>query len=100
MPKGKPKKGQISDVRTLATGGTVVSVAQRPLSANTGISAKVAGAHIGLMNVRMGGKEQLEPCAKCPRYAQGLLWDDEDDVLSTTAQYSLTTAPVPQVPVK
>ena len=40
----------------------------------------------------------LEPRAKRPRYTRGLLWDNEDDVLSTTAQYSLTAAPVPRVP--
>jgi hypothetical protein len=41
----------------------------------------------------------LEPCAKhpcyTPCYTQGLLWDDEGDVLSATAQYSLTATPVP-----
>jgi len=100
MPKGRPKKSQISDARTLATGGTMVSVAQRPPSASTGISAKVAEAHIGLTNARMEGKEQLEPRAKRPRYTRGLLWDDEDDVLSATAQYSLTATPVPQVPIE
>jgi hypothetical protein len=59
MPKGKPKKGWTSDVRILVTSGTTVSVAQKPLSANTGISAKVARAPIGLMSyVRKGENEQ------------------------------------------
>jgi hypothetical protein len=100
MPKGKPKKGQISDVRTLATDGTMVSVAQRPLSANTGISAKIAGAPIELMSVRKGEKEQLDPCAKHPHYMRGLLLDDEEDMLNTTSQYSLTNTLVPQVPIE
>ena len=30
----------------------------------------------------------------------GLLWDNVDDVLSATAQYSLTAAPVPCVPIE
>ena len=37
--------------------------------------------------------------AKRPRYTHGLLWEDGDDVLSATAQYSLTAEPVPRVPI-
>ena len=40
----------------------------------------------------------LEPCAKHPKYTQGLLWDNKDDTLSATALWSITTAPVPVVP--
>ena len=43
-------------------------------------------------------KEMLEPRAKRPRYTRGLLWDDDDDTLSATAQWSLTATPVPSVP--
>jgi hypothetical protein len=53
-----------------------------------------------LMSARRERKEQLEPCAKRPRYMWGLLWDDEDDILSATVQYSLTTVPEPQVPIE
>jgi len=95
MPKGREKKGQNSDVKILATGGTMASVTQKPPSANTGISPKVVRAPIGLMSVRKGEREQLEPCAKRPHYTQGLLWDNEDDVLSATARYYLTAALVP-----
>jgi hypothetical protein len=51
------------------------------------------------MNAKRKELEVLEPRAKRPRYTQGLLWEDEDDVLSATAQYSLTAAPVPRVPL-
>ena len=40
----------------------------------------------------------LEPHAKRPKYTWGLLWDNEDDTMSTTAQWSVTAAPVPMVP--
>ena len=40
----------------------------------------------------------LEPRAKRPKYTRGLLWDDADDTMSATAQWSLTAAPVPMVP--
>ena len=40
----------------------------------------------------------LEPHAKHPKYTQGLLWDDKDDTMSATAQWSVTAAPVPMVP--
>ena len=52
------------------------------------------------MNARKERREKLEPCAKCPHYTCSLLWDDKDDVLSTTTQYSLTTMPVPCVSIK
>ena len=40
----------------------------------------------------------LEPRAKRPRYTRGLLWDEDDDVLSATAQWLLTAYPVLPVP--
>jgi hypothetical protein len=52
-----------------------------------------------LTSARSPRREELEPRAKRPRYTRGLLWDDRDDVLSATAQYSITAAPVPRVPV-
>jgi hypothetical protein len=61
--------------------------------------AKGVKDHIGSTSVRSLGREELEPRAKCPRYTRGLLWDDEDEVLSSTAQYSLTAVPVPRVPI-
>ena len=39
----------------------------------------------------------LEPHAKHPKYTRGLLWDDEDETMSATAQWSITAAPVPMV---
>jgi hypothetical protein len=45
-------------------------------------------------------REKLEPRAKRPRFTRGLLWEDEDDILSATAQYSLTAMPVPHVPIE
>jgi hypothetical protein len=51
-------------------------------------------------SAKRGRKPGLEPPAKRPRYTRGLLWDDEDDVLSATAQYSLTATPVPRVPIE
>lgn len=50
------------------------------------------------MSARSLRKEGIEPRAKRPRYTRGLLWDEEDDTLSATAQYSLTAEPVPSVP--
>jgi hypothetical protein len=40
----------------------------------------------------------LEPHAKHPHYTQGLLWDDNDDLLSATFQWSITAEPIPYVP--
>jgi hypothetical protein len=40
----------------------------------------------------------LEPHSKCPHYTCGLLWDDDDDTLSATAQWPLTAKAVPSVP--
>ena len=53
---------------------------------------------MGLTTARRTELGVLEPRAKRPCYTRGLLWDNEDDVLSMTAQYSLTAAPVPHVP--
>ena len=53
---------------------------------------------MGSMTARRMESGVLEPRAKHPHYTRGLLWDNEDDVQSTTAQYSLTTVPVPHVP--
>jgi hypothetical protein len=43
-------------------------------------------------------KGVLEPRANHPRYTRGPLWDDNDDLLSSTAQWSLTAHPVLRVP--
>jgi hypothetical protein len=64
------------------------------------MSAKNAEESIGWMNARTSKGEVLEHRAKRPRYTRGLLWDGEEDLLSATAQYSLTAQPLPNVPIK
>jgi hypothetical protein len=81
------------------TDGTEESAAQRVQNASISTSAKRAEDLIELTNVKGLRREELEPRAKHPHYTQGLLWDDEDDTLSATAQYSLFAAPLPRVPV-
>ena len=39
----------------------------------------------------------LEPHTKCPWYTHGILWDEEDNTLSTTVQWSVTADLVPMV---
>ena len=51
-------------------------------------------------SARASKAEALEHRAKRPRYTRGLLWDGEEDLLSATAQYSLTAQPLPDVPVE
>jgi hypothetical protein len=68
MPKEKARKNRISEAKTHVTGGIVAYATQKPLSVNTGISARDVRAPIELMSARRERKEQLEPCAKRPRY--------------------------------
>jgi hypothetical protein len=98
--KGRAKANQTSAQKIPATDGTEVSVARRPQTANIDMFAKNVGGHIRPTSVKSPRREELEPRAKRPRYTRGLLWDDEDEVLSSTAQYSLTAAPVPRVPIE
>ena len=80
-----------------ATNGTLVSAPNMHLSANTSTSARTVERTTEL-RVAKQSNGALEPCAKCSKYTQGLLWDEEDDTLSVTALWSITAAPVPTVP--
>ena len=99
--RGSPKGSQISDAKTPVTDGTEEFAVRKHRSASTlaDIFVKDAVDHTELMNARRKELAALEPRAKRPRYTRGLLWDDGDDVLSATAQYSLSATPVPRVPL-
>jgi hypothetical protein len=77
--------------------GTQATVDKRLQSASTATYAASAEESIR-ERTALSLKEVLEPRAKHPRYARGLLWDEDDDLLSSTAQWSLTAQPVPRVP--
>jgi hypothetical protein len=61
------------------------------------MSAESVAKTIGKLSANQS-RVALEPRAKRPRYTRGLLWDNDDDTLSATAQWSLTAKPVPSVP--
>lgn len=82
------------------TGEITVFAAQKPQNANIAISTRSVEDLTKLMSARRERRVELEPCAKHPCYTHGLLWDDEDDILSATTKYSLTATPVPCVPIK
>jgi hypothetical protein len=96
----KGQRNQISNAKTRVTGGIEASVNQKPPTASTGTSASAAEGATELKNARSHRSETLEHRAKRPRYTRGLLWDDEEDLLSATAQYSLTAEPLPCIPLK
>ena len=75
-----------------ATDGIMVSATQNPQKANIGMSARSVDGPTKPTSARKGRKKELEPQAKCPHYTCSLLWDDQDNMLSSTAQYSLTAA--------
>jgi hypothetical protein len=80
-----------------AVDGTQVTADKRPQSASTATYATSAEESIR-KRTAPSLKGVLEPRAKRPRYTRGLLWDEDDDLLSSTAQWSLTAEPVPRVP--
>ena len=69
------------------------------LSANTDTHARFVGRTTEEVNVRQS-KAVPEPQTRCPHYTQGLLWDDNNGILSSTAQWSLMANPVLSVPYK
>jgi hypothetical protein len=77
-----------------------MSAVQRAPNASIGTFARSVEGLIELMSAVSPRREALEPHAKRPCYMRGLLWDNVDDVLSATAQYLLTAAPVPHVPIE
>jgi hypothetical protein len=87
FPAGSRK--QTIGMTSPVSSGTLVNATRKHLSADTGISAKSAERTTGRVNISLN-KGMLEPRAKRPCYTRGLLWDDSDDTLSLTAQWSLT----------
>jgi hypothetical protein len=83
----------------LATNGISESVTRGHRSASIGMYASHAGRTTAKANVKPN-RPALEPHAKCPCYTYGLLWDDDDDLQSSTAQWSLTADTVPSVPTE
>ena len=67
-----------------------MSAAQRPQSANIGISARNVEDLTESMSARRERRVELEPHAKHPHYTHGLLWDNEDDVLRVPHGYGNT----------
>ena len=94
-----PDKGRNRTSGTMnhASNGMRENAAEKPRNAGIGTSVNSAARTTGGPNTNRS-KEMLEPRAKRPRYTRGLLWDDDDDTLSATAQWSLTATPVPSVP--
>ena len=68
------------------------------LEESIGMFAKSAMGNTERENTR-GSRSMPEGQAKCPRYMRGLLWTDNDAIVSSTAQWSLTAKPMPDVPL-
>jgi hypothetical protein len=70
-----------------ATNGMLENATGKRLIENTGTCAGIAGKTTGKETAKQS-KVLLEPCAKRPRYTCGLLWDDDDNVLSPMVSHS------------
>jgi hypothetical protein len=95
------KKGRKQTTATTnrVSNGTWANALRKLLNVDTNTSAASVAKTIGNLSANRT-RVMLEPRAKRPRYTWGLLWDDNDDTLSATAQWSLTAEPVPSVPEK
>ena len=76
------------------------SAGLRPWNVSTNMSVKNVRESARQMNTGAPRTEVLKHHAKHLWYTRGLLWDDKEDLLSTTAQYSLSAQPLPDIPVE
>jgi len=91
---GSPSERGVTSMTTKpATSGMPENAASEHQTAITGMSAKSVRRTIRKVNAKRE-KQVLEPHAKRPRYTHRLLRDDNDDILSATAQWSLTADPI------
>ena len=93
----RKRRGQITATMNCVSNGPWVNAPRRPLNADTSMSAESVAKTIRKLSANQS-RVALEPRAKRPRYTWGLLWDNDDDTHSATAQWSLTAEPVPSVP--
>jgi hypothetical protein len=82
-----------------ATNGMLGNVTRRRWSASIDMCASPAGGTTRKVNAKPN-RPALEPRAKCPCYTRGLLCDDDDNLQSLTAQWSLTVDLIPPVPAE
>ena len=82
--RGRSKKGS-SETMNRASNGMREIAQKRRRSASTGMSARSAMGNTEKESTNLSGR-MLEHQDKRPKYTRGLLWDDGDPLISSTAR--------------
>lgn len=85
------------EMKNPATSRMQGNAPRRRRTASIGTHVKYAMGSIGKESTNQS-KSVYEAQAKHPRYTRGLLWEEGDEILSSTARWSISTEPAPDVP--